>query len=114
GLTAPRIATGYVAALVGALSLFVAGHYYKIVPFLIWFHRFGPLVGKQEVPRVADLYAAGPGNATAVLLGTGVLGVVGASLLGAPSLAVLAAVLFLFGAITLTSQMITISLRRPT
>ena len=43
------IATAYVTAAVGAVSLFVAGHYYRIVPFLIWFHRFGPLVGKREV-----------------------------------------------------------------
>ena len=30
--------------LLGAIALFIAGHYYKIVPFLIWYHRFGPLV----------------------------------------------------------------------
>jgi hypothetical protein len=47
GLAAPRLATAYVLVLVlGGLSLFVAGHYYKILPFLVWYHRFGPLVGR--------------------------------------------------------------------
>ena len=28
---------------------------YKIVPFLIWFHRFSTLVGKVKVPLVKDV-----------------------------------------------------------
>src|SRR5690606_23360250 len=68
GLSAPRLATAYVVGLLCSLSLFVAGHYYKILPFLIWFHRFGPLVGKQQVPRVIDLYGVRAGNIAVVLL----------------------------------------------
>lgn len=113
GLSAPRVATAYVAALLSALSLFVAGHYYKILPFLIWFHRFGPLVGKQPVPRVVDLYAQRPGNAAVALLGAGALGLVGATLLGAIPLARPAALLFAAGAVIVAVQMLTISRRRP-
>jgi len=29
---------------------------YKIVPFLIWFHRFSPYVGKQPTPTLADIF----------------------------------------------------------
>ena len=113
GLSAPRVETAYVLALLGALSLFVAGHYYKILPFLIWFHRFGPLVGKQTVPRVADLYDVRPGNAAVGLLGTGVLGLVVVTLSGATWAARPAASLFAAGAVIVAAQMFDISRRRP-
>src|SRR5690606_906389 len=45
--TAPaRVATAYVLTAILGITLFVAAHYYKIVPFLIWYHRFCPLAGK--------------------------------------------------------------------
>lgn len=114
GLAAPRLATAYGVALVlGALSLFVAGHYYKIVPFLVWFHRFGPLVGRQPVPRVADLYAARPGNAAVVLLGVGAFALVVATLTGAVWAARPAALVYAAGACIVAAQMFTISRRRP-
>ncbi|HET8657063.1 MAG TPA: hypothetical protein VFL93_16175 [Longimicrobiaceae bacterium] len=113
GLAAPRIATAYVLTMVGALSLFVAGLYYKILPFLIWYHQFGPLVGKRPVPRVVDLYAARPGNAALVLLAAGVLGLAAATLAGATLAARPAAALFAVGAVIVAAQMFTISRRRP-
>lgn len=47
----------------GFLLAFVVGHIYKILPFLIWYQKFSPLVGKQKVPllhqmihtKIADL-----------------------------------------------------------
>jgi hypothetical protein len=115
GLAAPRIATAYVLTLIlGGLSLFVAGHYYKILPFLIWFHRFGPLVGKKPVPRVIDLYATRPGNLAGALLATGVAGLVIATLTGRVALARPAAVIFAAGALIVAVQMFLISRRRPT
>jgi hypothetical protein len=39
----------------GFLGFIITAHLYKIVPFLIWFHRFSPLVGKQKVPMLADM-----------------------------------------------------------
>lgn len=40
---------------VGFLGFIITAHLYKIVPFLVWFHRFSPLVGKQKVPMMADM-----------------------------------------------------------
>lgn len=57
GLLDTRLLVTYFVVLLGALSLFVAGHYYKIVPFLVWHHRFGPHLGKRKVPNVAELYS---------------------------------------------------------
>jgi hypothetical protein len=114
GLAAPRIATTYVLALVlGGFSLFVAGHYYKIVPFLVWFHRFGPRVGKQPVPRVADLYSARVGNVAVALLAIGTLGLALSTLSGATRLAQTGAIVFAGGASLLAIQMYLISRRRP-
>lgn len=114
GYADPRTAVAYVAALIpGALSLFVAAHYYKIVPFLVWYHRFGPLAGKRPLPRVADLYDERGASAAAALLVLGALGLVGATLAGSPAAARLATVVFAGGVAILTTQMIRVAQRRP-
>ena len=39
----------------GFIAYAIIGHLYKIVPFLVWFEKFSPLVGKQKVPMLADM-----------------------------------------------------------
>ncbi len=39
----------------GYITFVITGHLYKIVPFLVWFERFSPLIGKQKVPMLADM-----------------------------------------------------------
>jgi hypothetical protein len=74
GLESPRLLTAYVFILVvGGISLFTAGHLYKIVPFLVWYHRFGSLVGTQPVPTVADLYSKRMAQASVAALVAGVI-----------------------------------------
>ncbi len=41
--------------MTGFFGFLITGHLYKIVPFLIWFERFSPLVGKEKVPMLADM-----------------------------------------------------------
>jgi len=43
------------AALVGWLGQSTVGYLYKIVPFLVWQKRYGPLVGRQKVPLMREL-----------------------------------------------------------
>jgi len=43
--------------LLGFVSSFITGHLYKIVPFLVWFERFAPLVGKRKVPMLHEMYS---------------------------------------------------------
>lgn len=43
------------AALVGWLGQSIIGYLYKIVPFLIWHARYGPLVGREHVPLMREL-----------------------------------------------------------
>ena len=33
----------------------IVGHIYKILPFLIWYEKFSPLVGKQKVPLLHQM-----------------------------------------------------------
>jgi hypothetical protein len=39
----------------GFLATIIIGHIYKILPFLVWYQRFSPLVGKQKVPMLNDM-----------------------------------------------------------
>ncbi len=41
--------------VVGFFTFLINGHLFKIVPFLVWFERFSPLVGKEKVPMLADM-----------------------------------------------------------
>ncbi len=44
--------------LLGFVTFVIIGHLYKIVPFLVWYQRFSPLIGKQKVPMLADMVPA--------------------------------------------------------
>jgi hypothetical protein len=115
GLADPRLATAYGVALIpGALGLFVAGHVYKIVPFLAWFHRYGPRVGKGPVPRVADLYDARTAAVAGALLASGAAGLVGGVLAGSATVAGVAGSAYAAGAVLLAAQMTETVTRRHT
>lgn len=109
----PRLATAYVAVIVGGVSLFVAAHYYKIVPFLVWYHRFGPLAGRGPVPRVSELYHAPTAYGAAVLLTLGVVGVVSGVLLGHGTVVRTAAGVLTAGVGLEALQMLGLARRRP-
>jgi len=57
----------------GFFGFAITGHVYKIVPFLVWFERFSPLVGKQKVPMLADMLPEKSSDAQFVF---GVVGVI--------------------------------------
>jgi hypothetical protein len=44
-----------IAAVVGWLGQSITGYLYKIVPFLIWHARYGPVVGRQKVPLMREM-----------------------------------------------------------
>lgn len=113
GLAAPHLLSTYFVVLLGALSMFVAGHYYKIVPFLVWYHRFGPLVGKRKVPRVADLYSEKVATANGALLVAGWAGFALATAAAAPGLARVAALVLTAGAVLEAFVIARVARRRP-
>jgi hypothetical protein len=113
GAGGSRLSTAYGAALVLGLSLFVAAHYYKIIPFLVWFHRFGPLVRERDVPTVSGLYDARWAGVAAALLGLGVVGLVASVLVGTGAGSRAAASLFTAGALIETLQMGRLAWKKP-
>ncbi len=40
---------------VGFVGFLITSHLYKIIPFLVWFERYAPLVGKQDVPMLHEM-----------------------------------------------------------
>jgi hypothetical protein len=59
--------------IVGFLGFLITAHFYKIIPFLVWFNRFSPLVGKQKVPMLVDMI---PTKAANFQLGFTLLGLI--------------------------------------
>ncbi len=113
GATRPGLVTAYgVLGLLGGLVVLVLGHYYKIVPFLVWYHRFSPLVGTRKVPRVADLVAPTPPILALDALAAGVLTLTAGALFAGPVVARAGAVLFAAGAAVATAHMAAVALGR--
>ncbi|HWA58532.1 MAG TPA: hypothetical protein VG692_14825 [Gemmatimonadales bacterium] len=103
----------YVLVLLLGITLFVAAQYYKIVPFLIWYHRFGPLAGRQPVPRVSELFSAPAAGVAGALLVLGTVMLAAMIVLGSPMGARAGAVLLAGGVVVETVQMSALARRRP-
>ena len=65
----------------GFFGFLITGHAYKIIPFLVWFERFSPLVGKQKVPMLADMVPKRSSSAQFLFSSIGVSVVLAAILL---------------------------------
>ncbi len=64
----------------GYITFIITGHLYKIVPFLVWYERFAPLIGKEKVPMLADMvpdfsakFQFGFSSSGVVICGLGIL-----------------------------------------
>lgn len=69
------------AALVGWLGQSIIGYLYKIVPFLIWHDRYGPLVGHQKVPLMREMVHERWARTSWWLINGGLVAVIGSVLL---------------------------------
>jgi hypothetical protein len=113
-LPQPRWALLFVwLALWGWAGMIVHGMLTRIVPFLVWFHRFAPLVGEKPVPSVRGLL---PDRWTrrgfAVHLGSVVVGAA-AILSGADPLARLTGLLLVATALALGGSLLHVVRQRP-
>ncbi len=43
-------------ALFGSFGMLIIGQMYKIVPFLVWYHKYSSKVGIQNVPMLKDMF----------------------------------------------------------
>jgi len=112
GVASAPVSTAYILAVVLGISLFIAAHYYKIVPFLVWYHRFGPLAGKRPVPKVSELYASRTATIAGALLLLGAIGLTAAVALGAAGFARAAAFVLAAGVAAEVLQMLQLARTR--
>jgi hypothetical protein len=57
----------------GFIAYVIIGHLYKIVPFLVWFERFSPYVGKKKVPMLSDMIPVQSANIQLLLSTIGIV-----------------------------------------
>jgi hypothetical protein len=95
----PLLLTSAWMLFFGFFSFVITGHIYKIIPFLVWFERFSPLVGKQKVPMLADMVPIKSSSAQFYFSAVGVV-VIAAALLIQDDIFIKAGASFLlFGAL---------------
>ncbi len=90
----------------GFFGFAITGHIYKIVPFLVWFERFSPLVGKEKVPMLADMVPPKSSHAQFVFCALGVSLVTVAILLQDETLIKAGASFLVVGAIALVRNVL--------
>jgi hypothetical protein len=61
------------AVLVGWFGFSIVGKYYKIIPFLLWVHRYSKKIGSEPVPLLKDMLDERIGYASLVALFLGYL-----------------------------------------
>lgn len=61
-------------ALIGFVTLTIIGAMYHLTPMLVWMERYGPKLGKEEVPNIPDLFSQ---KLAALILWVTVLGLFG-------------------------------------
>lgn len=109
----PRAVTAYgVAGLIGWLTLFVAGVYHRILPFLTWLERFSSKVGAPGVPKAAELTRPRLAWAAHGLLAAGAATLCAAVLSGSALGARAGGGLFAAGALTLLGMYLDVVRRR--
>ena len=87
GEFASRLAFAYgFLGLMGWVSLTIIGMMHKIIPFLVWFHRYSGLVGMEPVPALSQLYSEAWQRRGYWLLNLGVLGTAAGLLVASPGI----------------------------
>jgi len=100
-------------ALVGWAAMIVHGMLSRIVPFLVWFHRFSPLAGLQPIPSMNALL---PARWTRVGLGlhAGAVGLGAVGILTGHDFAMRGAGALLAGTgLSLAAMIVHVALQRP-
>lgn len=86
-------------ALPGFIGSVVIGQLYKILPFLIWLHRFSPYVGLKRVPSASEILAEGPRRVQAATMHLGLVGLVAGVALDLAPLRIVGATVFALSAL---------------
>lgn len=109
-----RLVLAYgVLALPGFMGTVVVGQLHKIVPFLVWLHRFSPYVGLKKVPTASELLDERSRNVQAALMGAGLALLLAGIVVGLASVRVAGAGLFLISMVCCARNLWVVYGRRP-
>lgn len=105
-----RLATSYiVGGLLGGILLYVTGFLYKIVPLLAWTVHYRGRMGQGSVPTVADTFSARLAHGQLGLMVTGVLLLLGGTVLGSAHATRCGALLVMGGILLFTGQFVRVA-----
>ncbi len=60
----------------GYISMLIVGQMYKIVPFLVWYHKYSSKVGIETVPMLKDMFKEKPAYAGYYFMVSALVGVI--------------------------------------
>ncbi|MGZ6143438.1 MAG: hypothetical protein ACXWLM_08865 [Myxococcales bacterium] len=100
-------------AIPGFIGTIVVGQLYKILPFLVWLHRFSPFVGLKKVPGASELLPEGPKRVHYFAMHGGILALVAGVLADCAPLRTAGALLFLGSALLFARNLGVIHARQP-
>ena len=100
-------------AIPGFIGTIVVGQLYKIVPFLVWLHRFSRFVGLKKVPSASELLPEAPKRVQYFAMHFGMAGLVSGVLVDSPALRTAGAVLFASSAVLFARNLGVIHARQP-
>jgi hypothetical protein len=114
GASHARLATIYVlVGLLGAIVMYVVGHFYKIVPLLAWTARYRGRMGKERVPTVAETFSARVAHVQLACMTAGVVAMSGGIAAGHAHCVRAGAALFAIGVLLHASQIARVAFGRP-
>lgn len=100
-------------ALPGFIGTVVVGQLYKIVPFLVWLHRFSPYVGLKKVPTAGELLSERPKQVQYALMHAGLWAIAAGMLADVSALRIGGALSFAASAALLGLNLAVVNGRRP-
>ena len=100
-------------AIPGFIGTIVVGQLYKIVPFLVWLHRFSRFVGLKKVPSASELLPEAPKRVQYFAMHLGLAALVAGVLVDSSPLRTGGAVLFAGSALLFARNLGVIHSRQP-
>ena len=109
-----RLHLGYgLLALPGFVGTIVVGQLYKILPFLVWLHRFAAYVGLKKVPAASELCPERPKQVQYALMHAGVAALAAGVIFDIAWLRLAGALAFAASALLVARNLGVIWMRRP-
>lgn len=92
----------------GFISFLIVGQMYKIVPFLVWYHKYSDKVGIEKVPMLKDLFDEKKAYLGLYIMFAGTVAVVISFLLNEPTALLISFTLMFISSLIFAYNMITI------